>query len=145
MKPIYCSNPSIENHNLKTEIESKVLQVLRSGRYILADNVISLEKEFSTFLGVNESIAVANGTEAISLSLKAMDIKENDEVITVSHTAVATVAAIQLIGAKPIFVDICKSTFTIDVSKIEDAITSKTKAIIAVHLYGQAVQLKNIT
>jgi len=144
LKPIYCSNPYEENKNLKVEIENKVLEVLRGGSYILADNVKYLEKDFSSFIGVPYSIAVASGTDALSLSLKAMDIGINDEVITVSHTAVATVAAIEVTGATPVLVDINRSTFTIDVSKIEKAISIKTKAIIAVHLYGHPVEILKI-
>jgi dTDP-4-amino-4,6-dideoxygalactose transaminase len=144
LKPIYCSNPAVENKNLSIEIEKKVLNVLRGGSYILADNANCLEKDFSSFIGTNYSIAVASGTDALSLSLRALDVGIDDEVITVSHTAVATVAAIEIVGAKPVLIDINKSTFTIDTSKIEKAITSKTRAIIAVHLYGHAADIFKI-
>ena len=142
--PIYCSNPSIENKRFSVEIEKNVLQVLRNGNYILADNVNNLENDFAQFIGTSHSIAVASGTDAILLSLRALDIGFGDEVITVAHTAIATIAAIELSGATPVLVDINQSTFTIDVLKIEAAITSKTKALVAVHIYGHPAEIIKI-
>ena len=143
MKPIYCSNPYEENKNLKVEIENKVLEVLRGGSYILADNVKYLEKDFSSFIGVPYSIAVASGTDALSLSLKAMDIGINDEVITVSNTAIPTVSAIINTGAKVRFADIGQD-YLIDSTQIIKLINKKTKAIVVVHLFGQMCDMNKI-
>ncbi len=144
LKPIYCSNPLEENKNLGVEIEKSILKVIRSGNYILGKNVEHLEEYFARYIGSPYCIAVANGTDALSLSLTAMGIGKKDEVITVSHTAIATIAGIEITGAKAVLVDINKTNFTIDTSKIEAAITSRTKAIVVVHLYGHAAQIKKI-
>lgn len=144
LNPIYCSNPLKENLDLGAEIERSVLKVLNSGNYILDQNVKLLEESFARFIGTPHCIAVANGTDALSLSLLAMGIDEKDEVITVSHTAIATVAGIEITGAKAVLVDINKVNFTIDASKIEAAINNRTKAIVAVHLYGQSVDIEQI-
>ncbi len=119
------------------EIETEVLEVLKSGSYILGKHNKALEEEFSEFVGVKNSIALNSGTDALHLALRALDIGAGDEVITVAFTFVATTEAIGIVGAKPVFVDIDKDTFNIDVKEIEKAITPKTKAIIPVHLYGQ--------
>jgi len=110
----------------------------------LGDEVRLLEKEFANYLGVNFAYGVGSGTEALHLALKACDIRNGDEVITVSHTAVATVSAIELCGANPVFVDIEPIHFTMDTSKIAQVITKRTKAIIPVHLYGHPADLKRI-
>ena len=144
LNPIYCSNPLEENKNLGIEIEKNILKVIRSGNYILGENVKRLEEDFANFIGTPYCIAVANGTDALSLSLIAMGIGEKDEVITVSHTAIATIAGIEITGAKAVLVDINKVNFTIDTSKIEEAISKKTKAIVVVHLYGHPAEMKKI-
>ncbi len=119
------------------EIETEVLEVLKSGSYILGKHNKGLEEEFSAFVGAKHSVALNSGTDALHLALRALDIGAGDEVITVAFTFVATTEAIGIVGAKPVFVDIDKDTFNIDVKEIEKAITPKTKAIIPVHLYGQ--------
>lgn len=119
------------------EVEAEVVEVLKSGSYILGKHNKGLEEEFSSFVGVKHSIGLNSGTDALHLALRALDIGAGDEVITVAFTFVATTEAIGIVGAKPVFVDIDKDTFNIDVNEIEKAITPKTKAIIPVHLYGQ--------
>jgi dTDP-4-amino-4,6-dideoxygalactose transaminase len=119
------------------EIEKEVVEVLRSGSYILGKHNKALEEELAKFVGVDYSVALNSGTDALHLALRALDIGAGDEVITVAFTFVATTEAIGIVGAKPVFVDIDKNTFNIDPMKIEAAITPKTKAIIPVHLYGQ--------
>ncbi|HPT42065.1 MAG TPA: DegT/DnrJ/EryC1/StrS family aminotransferase [Candidatus Gastranaerophilaceae bacterium] len=119
------------------EIEKEVVAVLRSGSYILGNHNKELEKELSEYIGVKHAIALNSGTDALHLALRALDIGAGDEVISVAFTFVATTEAIGIVGAKPVFVDIDPDTFNIDVEKIENAITPKTKAIIPVHLYGQ--------
>lgn len=119
------------------EIEKEVIEVLRSGSYILGKHNKELEAELAKYIDVKHAVALNSGTDALHLALRALDIGEGDEVITVAFTFVATTEAIGIVGAKPVFVDIDPDTFNIDVKKIENAITPKTKAILPVHLYGQ--------
>ncbi|MBL4711237.1 MAG: DegT/DnrJ/EryC1/StrS family aminotransferase [Gammaproteobacteria bacterium] len=141
---ILCANPKEQYLSHKDEIKLAIDKVLESGWYILGQEVKAFEKEFANFVGVKYSIGVASGTDAIFLSLKALDIGTGDEVITVSHTATATVSAIEATGAKAIFVDVEEEYFTMDVSKIEEVITDKTKAIIPVHIYGHPCDMNKL-
>lgn len=125
-------------------LEQSVLEVLRSGSYILSENVTKIEKEVAKLCGAAYGIGVANGTDALVLSLWCMDIGPGDEVITSPFTFAATVEAIALRGGKPVFVDIDPLTFNIDPAKIRQAITSKTKAIMPVHLYGLPADMEPI-
>ena len=118
------------------QLEAAVLNVLRSGRYILGENGARLEEQIAALCGCRHGIGVANGTDALNLALWALDIGPGDEVITTPFTFAATVEAIAFRRAKPVFVDIDPSTYNIDASSIEKAITSKTKAIMPVHLFG---------
>lgn len=129
---------------IKDEVEKAVLEVLSSGHYVLGPNVFSFEEELSKYVNSKHSIACANGTDALLLSLMALGIKEGDEVITVSHSFFATSEAIALVGAKPVFVDINESDFNIEVGSIESRITKNTKAIIPVHLYGQPCDITEV-
>lgn len=129
---------------IKDEIDEAISGVLSSGHYVLGQNVNLFEQELASYLSVKEVISCANGTDAIVLALKALDIKTDDEVITVSHSFFATSEAIALVGAKPIFVDVLENDFNIDPLKIESLITKKTKAIIPVHLYGQPCEIEKI-
>ncbi|MBT3714626.1 MAG: DegT/DnrJ/EryC1/StrS family aminotransferase [Anaerolineae bacterium] len=128
----------------KEEILSGIEKVLDGMYLFLGENVQALEKEFSEFCGVTHGIGVSDGTAALHIALRAMDIGPGDEVITVSHTFIATAEAIVLAGAKPVFVDIDPSTYLMDVSQIEAKITSHTKAILPVHLYGQTVDMDTV-
>lgn len=141
---ILCSNPRAQYLAHKAEIDSAIAKVLDSGWYILGKEVESFEREFAAYIGGSYGIGVGSGTEAIHVALAACGVGSSDEVITVSHTAVATVAAICSAGATPVMVDIEPDFYTIDPNAIEAAITSRTKAIIAVHLYGQPVDLDPI-
>ena len=118
--------------------------MLESGRYILGEEVDAFEREFASYIGVRDAVGVGSGTEALHLALAACGIGRGDEVITVAHTAVATVAAIELAGAAPVFVDIEPDYFTLNPERLEAAITSKTKAIVPVHIYGQPADLDAI-
>ena len=133
---IYQANPLMQYLAYKEEIMEAIERVLNSGQYILGLEVQSFEQEFAQFIGVRFGIGVASGTDALHLALRALNIGPGDEVITVPHTAVATVAAIEMCGATPIFVDIDLDTYTLSPNKLEAAITPRTKAIIPVHLYG---------
>lgn len=124
------------------DIDTAVNRVLNSGHFILGPELERFEAEFATFLGAKYAVGCASGTEAIYLALAALDIKEGDEVIVVAHTAVPTINAISMTLATPVFVDIDPATYVMDVSKVEAKITSKTKAIVPVHLYGHMVELQ---
>jgi dTDP-4-amino-4,6-dideoxygalactose transaminase len=121
---------------IQEELESTILSVLRSGNYILGKYVSTLEQQVAELCGVPYAVGVANGTDALLLALWSLDIGPGDEVITTPFTFAATVEAIALRGAKPVFVDIDAASYNIDPTLIEQAITSKTKAIMPVHLYG---------
>lgn len=123
------------------EIEKAVTEVLRSGYYILGPNTKALESEFASYLGTKHAIGLNSGTDALHLALRALDIGKGDEVITVAFTFVATTESIEIVGATPVFVDIDPDTFNMDVKRIEDKITPKTKAIMPVHLYGQPADM----
>lgn len=129
---------------LQSRIDKAVLDVLSSGSYILGKNVQSLEKEVAQYCDAKRGVGLANGTDALHLALRALDIGPGDEVITVAFTFMATAGAIGLVGAKPVFVDIDPKTYNINVNKIIEKITPKTKAIIPVHLYGQPADMDPI-
>ncbi|TAN42031.1 MAG: DegT/DnrJ/EryC1/StrS family aminotransferase [Nitrospirae bacterium] len=141
---ILCSNPLSQYTSHKKEIDSAISRVLDKGWYILGDEVKAFEKEFADYIGVKYGVGVGNGTDALYLALKTCGIGQGDEVITVSHTAVATVSAVELAGATPVFVDIDPDYYTLDTTKVEAAITKNTKAIIPVHIYGQPADMDAI-
>src|SRR5574344_2234600 len=126
------------------EAEKAVVEVMRSGQYILGKHNKGLQEELEKFIGVKHAVALNSGTDALHLALRALDIGAGDEVITTAFTFVATTEAIGIVGAKPVFVDIDKDTFNLDPSKIEAAVTPRTKAIIPVHLYGQPCDMDAI-
>jgi len=129
---------------IQQELETVALETLRSGWYVLGENVRAFEAEFAAYCGVRYGLGVGSGTEALHLALRACEIGPGDEVITVSHTAVATVAAIRQAGATPVLVDIHPTSLTLDPALLEPAITPRTKAVIPVHLYGQPADLDPI-
>jgi dTDP-4-amino-4,6-dideoxygalactose transaminase len=141
---ILCSNPSEQFKSYQAEIEKAVISVMRGSNYILGREVEILEQEFADYIGVSSAVGVANGTDAIELALRALNIGFGDEVITVSHTAVATVAAIESTGASAVLVDIDAKSFTLNPHQLEGVFSNKTKAVIAVHLYGNAADLDSI-
>lgn len=140
---ILCANPKEQYLAHKAEIDEAIKKVLDSGWYVLGSEVKSFEENFATYIGAKYGVGVGSGTEALHIALKALGVGvgEGDEVITVSHTAVATATAIRLAGAEPVFCDINEDDFEMDVTKLEALVTNKTKAIIAVHIYGQAVDM----
>lgn len=125
----------------KEELLKAVTEVFESGTLILGQKVRDFEQAYSDYIGVKYGVGCDNGTNAITLALKALGIGEGDEVITVSNTAIPTVSAIVTAGATPVFVDIDPETYLMDVTKVEATITPKTKAILPVHLYGQCVDM----
>ena len=132
------------NSQTKPQIMKALEECFDSKRYVLGDNVTEFEKAYSKYNQVEHTVGVANGLGALHLSLVALGIKKGDEVILPSNTYIATVLAISYTGATPIFVEPCLGTCNIDPSKIEEKITSKTKVIIPVHLYGQACEMDQI-
>ncbi len=131
----------------KQEIDAAVQAVLSGGWYILGEQVSQFEQEFASFVGAQSAIGTGSGTDALILALKALGVGQGDAVFTVSHTAVATVAAIEMAGARPIFVDIDPESYTLDPGKLESAIERHTsahvkpKAIVPVHLYGHPADM----
>ncbi len=121
---------------LKPEIDAAVLDVLANTQYILGPNVSELEAEVARYHGLPHAVGVASGTDALLLALRALGIGQGDEVITTPFTFIATAEVLGLLGAVPVFVDVDPETFNIDPALIAPAITSKTKAIIPVHLFG---------
>ncbi len=125
----------------KDEILEAINNVLNSGSLILGEHVTGFEKVFARYCGVSYGVGVNSGTDALFLALKALDVGNGDEVITVSNTAVPTVSAIVSAGAIPKFVDIDPFTYLMDTNKIENVITNKTKCLLPVHLFGQCVNM----
>jgi dTDP-4-amino-4,6-dideoxygalactose transaminase len=130
--------------SIKPEIDAAIARVLDSCQFVLGSEVAAFERDFATYSGTTECIALNSGTSALHLALLAAGVGAGDEVITVPFTFVASVAAVLYAGAKPVLVDIDPRSFTIDPSAIEAAITPRTKAILPVHLYGQAADMDPI-
>ncbi len=141
---ILCSNPLADYLPYSTEILTAITDVLASGSYILGNEVLSFEAEFKKYLGSQYAIGVANGTDALQLALRCCELQPSDEVITVAHTASATVTAIIQAGGTPVFVDINPQTYTMDPDLLERALTPRTKAIIPVHIYGHPADMPSI-
>ncbi|MFQ6585406.1 DegT/DnrJ/EryC1/StrS family aminotransferase [Priestia megaterium] len=133
-----------ELETLKEPILKSLIDVLESGEYILGKKGKEIENLIATYIGTPYGIGVGNGTDALYLSLRSLDIGPGDEVITTPFTFFATGEAIAQVGAKPVFVDIENDTYNINPTKIREKITSNTKAIIVVHLYGQAAKMTEI-
>jgi dTDP-4-amino-4,6-dideoxygalactose transaminase len=130
--------------DIMDEIRIEIDKVLTSHQYILGPAVREFEEAMQSYHGVKHAIGCASGTDALQLALMALGIGPGDEVITTPFTFFATASTIHRVGAKPVFVDICEDTFNIDTVKIADAITDKTKAILPVHIFGQAANMDSI-
>jgi len=129
---------------LQGEIEAAVLVVLASGAYVMGPNVAALEAEMAALCGARHAVAVASGTDALMLSLAALEVGPGDEVITTPFTFFAPTEVVALRGARPVFVDIDAATFNLDSAAIEAAITPRTVGILPVHLYGEAADMTAI-
>jgi len=129
---------------IKSEIDAAIHKVLDSGKFVLGKEVGEFECKIAGYLGVKYAVGCASGTDALQIAMMAMGIGPGDEVITTPFTFVATTETIVLLGAKPVYIDIDTKTFNIDPSRVEKAITSRTKAIIPVHLYGQPADMDPI-
>ncbi|MBI5409871.1 MAG: DegT/DnrJ/EryC1/StrS family aminotransferase [Nitrospirae bacterium] len=133
-----------QHEPLKEEIKQALKDILDSGHFILGPNVKSFEQEIASYYHVGNAVALASGTDALYLCLKALNVKQGDEVITTPFTFIATAEAIAYVNATPVFVDVEKYTMNVDASKIEEKITAKTKVIIVVHLFGQPADMDRI-
>jgi dTDP-4-amino-4,6-dideoxygalactose transaminase len=140
------ADPKANYRAHQEEIDGAVRRVLDGGWYVLGREVAAFEEEFARYLGVRHAVGVGSGTEALHLALRVCGVGLGDAVLTVSHTAVATVAAIELAGATPVLVDIDPETFTMDPNRLEDALANggggpRAKAVIPVHLYGHPADM----
>ena len=141
---IICANPKAQYLAYEKDINEAILAVLNGDQYILGDQVKKLEASFANYIGVSSAIGVANGTDAIEIALRAMGIGQGDKVITVSHSAVATVAGIEATGASAVVVDLEKDFFTMDATLLEGAYSPEVRAVVAVHIYGQPSKIDEI-
>jgi len=142
---IPAMNVTRQYQSIKGEIDSVTLNILRNGQYILGEAVEDFECAFARYCGVKYAIGVGNGSDALVIALKACGVKAGDEVITTDMSFIATAEAIVAVGAKPVFADCSKDTYTIDPDDIRRKITAKTRAVIPVHLYGQCADMDEIS
>jgi UDP-2-acetamido-2-deoxy-ribo-hexuluronate aminotransferase len=129
---------------LKLELDAAIAEVLEEAQFIKGRQIRSFENNLATYLHVNHVIACANGTDALQIAMMALDLKPGDEIITTSFTYVATAEVMGLLGLVPVLIEVDAETFNMDANKIEAAITSKTKAIVPVHLFGQIADMEPI-
>jgi len=141
---IPIADPAAENAELASELEAAVKRVLASGRYILGPEGAALEAQIAAFTGAAHAVGVGSGTDALHLALRAADIGSGDEVIMPAFTFVATAEAANYVGARPVFADIDPATFCLDPKSVEKKLTPRTRALIAVHLYGQTAPLAEL-
>jgi dTDP-4-amino-4,6-dideoxygalactose transaminase len=135
------ANPQAAYHRYRAEINDAIRRVLESGRYILGPEVSAFEREFADWLGVRHALGVASGTEAVWLALRAAGVGAGHEVIAPSMTASATLAAIVETGARPVFAELSPDTLTLDPAAVARAVTSRTRALVPVHLYGNPADM----
>ncbi|WP_042224831.1 DegT/DnrJ/EryC1/StrS family aminotransferase [Oceanobacillus manasiensis] len=141
---IPITDPKRQFTALESDIFIKIMHVLKKGTYISGENVTQLESVIADRLGVKEAIAVANGTDALVLTLHAYNIGPGDEVVTTPFSFFATAEAISRVGATPIFADIDPTTFNLDPAKVREKISKRTKAILPVHLFGQPADMQEL-
>src|SRR3954451_17920899 len=144
MRPLQMVDLKQQYQRIKTEIDAAVLQVIESTAFINGPQVQSFASALAHYNGVTHVIPCSNGTDALQIALMALDLQPGDEVITPSFTFIATTEVVALLQLKPVFVDVDAKTFCIDAKELRKAITSKTKAIVPVHLYGQAANMEEI-
>lgn len=129
---------------IKNEVDDAIARIISTSAFVGGEDLQQFEKEFASYCEAKACVGVGNGTDALYLALRALDIGAGDEVITVAHTFIATAETISLVGARPVFVDIDEETMLMDPDKLEAAITPRTRAIIPVHLYGQPCDMDRI-
>lgn len=130
--------------SIREEIDAAIGRVVHRAAFIGGEEVAQFESEFAAYCGAAACVGVGNGTDAIYLVLRALGVGAGDEVVTVSHTFIATCEAVSLAGAEPVFVDVRPDTMLMDAARLERAITPRTRAVIAVHLYGQLCDMDSI-
>ncbi len=143
MQTIHFSDLYAEYLTMKDEIDDAIQEVIRSSDFVKSGKVKDFEKHLSDYLNTNV-ITCGNGTDALQIAFMALDLKPGDEVITVPFTFVSTVEVLHILGLKPVFVDVDPASFDMDITQIEAAITSRTKAILPVHLFGQCANMEEI-
>lgn len=144
MRPIQMVDTKTQYRNIKEEVDQAVLSVMESSAFINGKPVQDFAANLSNYLGVKHTIPCANGTDALQIAMMALGLQPGDEVITPSFTYIATTEVIALLRLTPIFVEVDPKTFCIDPAELEKVITPKTKAIVPVHLYGQAAPMEEI-
>jgi dTDP-4-amino-4,6-dideoxygalactose transaminase len=144
MKKIQMVDLVSQYEKIKPSIDAAISEVIENAHFINGPDVNNFAEDLKNYLGVKNVIPCANGTDALQIAMMALDLKPGDEVITPSFTYIATTEVIALLGLKPVFVEVNKDTFCVDAEAIEKAITPKTKAIVPVHLYGQAADMNAI-
>ena len=142
--PVPLLDVNAQNHPLESELQAAFNQVLKHGRFIMGPEMEAFEKEVAAMVGVKHALSVSSGTDALLLALMALNIKPGDEVLCPAFTFFATAGAVSRLGAVPVFTDICPICFNMDVNDARAKITSKTKAIIPVHLFGQSADMDPI-
>ena len=143
MQTIHMTDIYGQYLTMKAEIDNAIQEVIKSTRFVKSGKVLDFEAKLAEYLNTNV-ITCGNGTDALHLAFMALDLKPGDEVITTPFSFVSTVEVLVLMGLKPVFVDVCSGTFNIDEAQIENAITSRTKAILPVHLFGQCGNMEAI-
>jgi dTDP-4-amino-4,6-dideoxygalactose transaminase len=144
MRPVPMVDLKAQLARIRPEVDAAVARVLESTQFVLGEDCARLEEEFAAYCGVGHAVAVANGTDALVLALRAYGVGPGDEVVTVANTFIATGEAILLNGARPVFVDVDPDTFTMDPAALEAAITPRTRLVIPVHLYGHPAPMEAI-
>jgi len=144
MRPIQMVDTKTQYLQIKDEVDAAIHAVLDSAAYINGKAVQDFAASLASYLGVKHVIPCANGTDALQIAMMAIGLEPGDEVITPSFTYIATTEVVALLRLKPVFVEVDPITFCIDPAKLEKAITPKTKAIVPVHLYGQAAPMEEI-
>jgi UDP-2-acetamido-2-deoxy-ribo-hexuluronate aminotransferase len=144
VKKIQMVDLKSQYESIKTEIDAAIQEVISNTAFINGPAVKTFQKELEDYLGVKQVIPCANGTDALQIAMMALGLKPGDEVITADFTYVATAEVIALLGLKPVLVDVNPDTFDIDIKALEKAITPKTRAIVAVHLFGQCADMNAI-
>src|SRR5678809_970662 len=144
MRSIQMVDTKTQYHKIKPEVDKAIVDVMESSAFINGKIVQDFASHLSDYLGVKHTIPCGNGTDALQIAMMALDLKPGDEVITPSFTYIATTEVIALLQLKPVFVEVDPQTFCIDPVAIRNAVTSKTKAIVPVHLYGQSAPMEEI-
>ncbi|HZH01363.1 MAG TPA: aminotransferase class I/II-fold pyridoxal phosphate-dependent enzyme, partial [Flavisolibacter sp.] len=144
MRPIQMVDLKQQYQRIKAEVDAAVISVLESSAFINGPQVQSFANALANYNGVEHVIPCANGTDALQIAMMALGLKPGDEVITPSFTYIATTEVVALLRLTPVFVDVDPKTFCLDTEALKKAITPKTKAIVPVHLYGQAANMEEI-